>query len=489
MSTAPDRPAHRKMACAARLSLASALVALFSLAVIAPAPTLAQTTNPVPAPTLPWLGASLDWNNDSPLSFSSRIGRSSLLYMWFMAVPIEDGAFEYLKTKILREPFPANGTLVVTMEPVAGLSVVTDAEVVNIVKTCKTLNDAGISVLLRWAHEMNGDWYRWGIQPALYRQVFQTVATAVHAGAPKTAMLWSPNIGVTYPYAANSSAVPGTADFLELDTNKDGVVDVNDDPYGPFWPGDQYVDWVGMSLYWTGSPFGQNTIPFENDFSNSIRGKDPQTGVKISTPDFYEVYSVGKNKPFIITETGAMHVDGRTGPDELTIKRAWWQQTITAPALTEFPMMKGMLLYEVTVIAPREFNTSVNISYAYTRNSTIRDPFVLDLPYDSYTFGPATAFTGYSIDTTPIAMTGTLITGKVTQVQAGAAGSTGSATRSTTAGAKSTSTASSTVGGVMGSSSGTSTKTGGAGWVGEWDSRRWAVAAVAALVGLAAVVA
>ena len=33
-----------------------------------------------------------------------------------------------------------------------------------------------------------------------------------------------------------------------MDTNGDGVVDNLDDPYLPYYPGDAYVDWVGMSV-------------------------------------------------------------------------------------------------------------------------------------------------------------------------------------------------------------------------------------------------
>jgi hypothetical protein len=33
-----------------------------------------------------------------------------------------------------------------------------------------------------------------------------------------------------------------------MDTNGDGVVSDLDDPYAPYYPGDAYVDWVGMSV-------------------------------------------------------------------------------------------------------------------------------------------------------------------------------------------------------------------------------------------------
>ena len=50
----------------------------------------------------------------------------------------------------------------------------------------------------------------------------------------------------------NYSVVNGTAEWHALDTNGDGWVDMSDDPYGPFWPGADYVDWVGLDIYHMG---------------------------------------------------------------------------------------------------------------------------------------------------------------------------------------------------------------------------------------------
>jgi hypothetical protein len=34
-----------------------------------------------------------------------------------------------------------------------------------------------------------------------------------------------------------------------MDTNGDGVLDNSDDPFTPYYPGDDMVDWVGISVY------------------------------------------------------------------------------------------------------------------------------------------------------------------------------------------------------------------------------------------------
>lgn len=96
-------------------------------------------------------------------------------------------------------------------------------------------------------------------------------------------MVWAPNVGVFYPWTTGGSiTLPanGTANFLELDTNKDGVIDFADDPYLPYCtpplnvdPGDEFVDWVGLSLYWyPDNSLAINNLPdpsYFNDFMTS----------------------------------------------------------------------------------------------------------------------------------------------------------------------------------------------------------------------------
>lgn len=60
---------------------------------------------------------------------------------------------------------------------------------------------------------------------------------------------------IRYPYgqsfAANAATgYPGAnlADQAALDTNKDGVFNAADDAFSPYYPGDPYVDWIGLSL-------------------------------------------------------------------------------------------------------------------------------------------------------------------------------------------------------------------------------------------------
>ncbi len=77
---------------------------------------------------------------------------------------------------------------------------------------------AGLPIFLRFGGEMNGAWTSWGRDPAAYRRAFRLVHDVMARRAPNVAMVWAPN------------AVPTE----NLDA---------------YFPGDDVVDWVGISLY------------------------------------------------------------------------------------------------------------------------------------------------------------------------------------------------------------------------------------------------
>ena len=73
-------------------------------------------------------------------------------------------------------------------------------------------------------------------------------------------------------FLSRYSPARGTANYNAMDTNKDGLVNMHDDPFTPFWPGDEYVDWVGLSLEYFGLFNLKNTLPIPLEFYNKVRG-------------------------------------------------------------------------------------------------------------------------------------------------------------------------------------------------------------------------
>jgi hypothetical protein len=123
-----------------------------------------------------------------------------------------------------------------------------------------------------------------------------------------------------------------------------------DDPYDPFYPGDEYVDWVGLSVYTFGSAF---------PWSDNIIAPAGKAASIIDYRDFYQKYAVQRNKPFFITETGAaFHVNTPLGPGvgELATKQSWWQQYITSNEfLDRYPKIKAICLFEFAKFEERNF--------------------------------------------------------------------------------------------------------------------------------------
>src|SRR3954470_1589784 len=93
----------------------------------------------------------------------------------------------------------------------------------------KALAAVGAPVAVRFAHEMNGDWYPWGQGAngntpadyvAAYRHVHDVIAAA---GASNVVWVWSPITVISRPNV----------------------------PLAPLYPGDDYVDWLGLSVYFS----------------------------------------------------------------------------------------------------------------------------------------------------------------------------------------------------------------------------------------------
>ncbi|WP_369135812.1 glycosyl hydrolase [Modestobacter sp. I12A-02662] len=222
------------------------------------------------------------------------------------------------------------GSLLLTLEPTGGLATVTDAAATELAARLDGYNRSGVPVVVRFAHEMNGSWYSWGQQPAAYVAAFRRVAAAVHTGAPGSLMMWAPNYGGGHPFTdGRFAAVPGTGDAVVLDTDGYGVVTRAGDPYAPYWPGDDAVDWVGMSLYHWGDawPWGENEVPEPGKFAAQLTGEYVGLGGDDrGLPDFHGVYGVQHGKPVAVPETAAFSAPGAGGAGELTVEQAWWQQ-------------------------------------------------------------------------------------------------------------------------------------------------------------------
>jgi hypothetical protein len=348
--------------------------------VASPSPTCAAPTSVadlVPrAGTL--FGVNLDWATQTLDEYATALGHAPAVAVSFAGLPMSDAEHGYVDAAV-EQVAAHHGALMLTLEPHAGLAAVTPAVVADLTTRLAAYNARGVAVFLRYAHEMNGTWYAWGQQPQAYVASFRAVATAIHAGAPLTAMVWAPNYGGGYPFGGGKYEAPkGSAARAALDTNRDGVLDQRDDPYTPFYPGDAAVDWVGISLYHWGAhyPWGANSVPEKGKFLAMLRGTYHGTaGDERDVPDLY-AFAGAHAKPLAVTETAAFYSPGHGG-DELSIKRAWWTQVFDAVQGGTVPDLRMVNWFEWEKLEPE---VKARVDWRASASPPIATPFRAALP-------------------------------------------------------------------------------------------------------------
>jgi hypothetical protein len=140
-------------------------------------------------------------------------------------------------------------------------------------------------VMIRFGHEMNGDWYEWSGNPTAYVNAWRHVVSVFRAeSATNVRWVWSPNVDYgSYPFAA-------------------------------YFPGDTWIDYVGLDGYNWGAS-GQGTNRWESlaeVFSSS-----------------YQQLTQMSARPVIITETASSEIGGD--------KAAWIRDGFLSTIPQQFP--------------------------------------------------------------------------------------------------------------------------------------------------------
>ncbi len=162
----------------------------------------------------------------------------------------------------------------------------------------------GRPLFLRPNWEMTGDWFPWstyngsctqrsGNSPAQYRQSWQRARIIFEGG---TAQLVNERLAaVGLPsLSVSASTLPSATNVAWVWSVSKGGVKCADRPHdtADYYPGDAYVDWVGMTFH----QYGDKTLGFFlNETSNA---KDPLARAN----DLYNEFSVKHGKPFMLGE-------------------------------------------------------------------------------------------------------------------------------------------------------------------------------------------
>lgn len=327
-----------------------------------------------------WLGASIDWEHHTLSEFADRVGHAPAVAVTFADVPLLEEDLAEVDAAAAQAG-DAGSMLLLTLEPHGGLDTVTRPVTRGLAERVDGYTRDGVPVLIRFGHEMNGSWYAWSQDPRGYVRAFRLLARAVHAHAPGAAMMWAPNYGGGYPFPGGEHRAPeGSPRARLLDTDGDGQVTGRDDPYAPYWPGREFVDWVGMSVYHWGRsyPWGENEVPEPGKFVDFLRGTyDGPVGDERAVPDFYREYGERERKPVAVTETAALYVPGNGGASERSVKQRWWRQAFAADLHERLPWLRMINWFEWR---KRETEVGAVVDWTVTRDDAIRDRFVADLP-------------------------------------------------------------------------------------------------------------
>jgi len=152
-------------------------------------------------------------------------------------------------------------------------------------------------VFLRFAHEMNGDWDQWSGQPAEYVAAWRHIHNLfAEEGATYVKWVWCPNV------------------------NWDGF-----HPFEAYYPGDAYVDWLGLDGY-----------------NRPRTGWNPFTQImRIS----YEAITALSDKPVMIGETGSAEptpVEAAAGDS-----KAQWITALYRDAVPSMPRIKAVVWFDI----------------------------------------------------------------------------------------------------------------------------------------------
>ncbi|MEV4688629.1 OpgC domain-containing protein [Microbacterium sp. LWH3-1.2] len=362
------------------LAGAAAIVLLSTALAASPAAAVAPTPPVVPAEQAPlspssgaYFGVTLDWSIDNAGLEADRLGLTPAAYEHTTTLPITDDEERYLG-EFFRQSHAEGSIPIVTLQPAGGLADFDREAAQEAVDSLAASGKGDQPFYVRFAPDMNASWVPWGQEPAAYVAAFRLFADTLHASLPDAALVWSPLAGESYPFAD-----PRAVHEAGLDTNADGRLGFGDDPYGPYYPGRSYVDWVGLAAYHDASGGGPpvNAIPAEGTLLSDLSGR--------GALDFYGRFAAATRTPMLL-ETAALYSPGSGGATALAIKRAWWQQSIDALTSGDYPLIDVALWRDSS--SRRVAVGEVVIDWSISSDPAVAAAFRADVERGPLVFGP-----------------------------------------------------------------------------------------------------
>lgn len=368
---------------------------------------------------------------DSPREFNGRIGFNASIFQYAQNMPFTsetaaplDQVFLLSTDAIIELTIYPETTGLKSWKDYSALDEVSDININQLITQIGGfVGNYNATFLIRLMPEMNGNWMPYGQRPLRYVETWRRVVDAFDAAGltPYVDFVWAPNPALNYPYGGYTDSIFTSknktlanvvagmeAEFEALDTNQDGVINSTDDPFSPYWPGDEYVDWVGLSIYFFGHvyPWLTNVLPNATDFESTI---------KSGKVNIYEVYSEAKDKPFMITETSAAYHELQessavtpapagvdypiaisAGAGNLAMKQTWFESSLGNDSFWQaYPLIRALCLFEYQKIEELTFRNFQVTNRSIDNGDAIVDMFldILDTQKSAivtanYTYNP-----------------------------------------------------------------------------------------------------
>lgn len=230
----------------------------------------------------------------------------------------------------------------IAWEPNGGLDEVQDDGYLR--EFARKAGASGVPILLRFASEMNGTWTAYSGSPELYKEKWRLVHDVFETEAPNAAMLWS-------------------------------VLAMPEKPMADYYPGDEYVDWVGVNIYSVRYHNGDRSYPADREDP-----LDLLNGV-------YVKYS--RTKPIAISEFGASHYSTTDGNRDVAFAAAKLRR-LYGSLEHLYPRVKAVYYFDVNNISAFNPTRRVN-DYSITGEQELLDAYKEATASDYYTRATAPA--------------------------------------------------------------------------------------------------
>jgi hypothetical protein len=229
--------------------------------------------------------------------YASMVGRKPDIFLVFRNM---DGPLLY--SSEINNLRARGETPMVTLEPYLGSGVASLSDIAAgkydayFRKEADAVRGLGMTVMIRFAHEMNllsSDWgpNKAGNTGSAYADAWRHIVTVFRdEGASNVKWVWAPN------------------------------VDYGGRPFNQFFPGDEWVDYVGLDGYNWGNSGGESFAGFSKIFASS-----------------YATITQLSAKPLIVTETAASEAGGN--------KAAWIEETFLKTIPQTMPRISAVIWF------------------------------------------------------------------------------------------------------------------------------------------------